>query len=227
MKLTAESTSVLTTVDGVPVRVWNARTESGAPVQLLVHRVGVERGSPAEAELVADLAEQNAPSFSAEGLSASLQLAGALARIARLESEVAESNGAIADVTRRLGEQLPEVDRDADALTLVQRIQDGWGATIVEAAFYRTQCARLATPDVYCTEDGDTVLRPGVDDFAPTFIQPGECCEVRGFTDHGPAWIARIPVPAGAETDDDATTQVYRTEAETRAALVRAREVAS
>lgn len=41
MKILIESTDKLTTMDGVPVRVWRGVTEGGAPCFVFVHRIGV------------------------------------------------------------------------------------------------------------------------------------------------------------------------------------------
>ena len=41
MKLTIESTENLTHIDGVPVRIWNAKTESGIDCFVFVHRIAV------------------------------------------------------------------------------------------------------------------------------------------------------------------------------------------
>lgn len=60
MKLTIESTDEITTIDGVPVRRWRGRTESGRPVDVFVHRVAT--ADPwAQAELDAVLAERSRP----------------------------------------------------------------------------------------------------------------------------------------------------------------------
>ncbi len=39
MKIAIESTKVLTSIDGVGVRLWLGKTESGIPVRVWVHRV--------------------------------------------------------------------------------------------------------------------------------------------------------------------------------------------
>lgn len=39
MKVQAESTDILTQINGVEVRVWNAVTEQGEQIFLFVHRV--------------------------------------------------------------------------------------------------------------------------------------------------------------------------------------------
>lgn len=39
MRLTIESTGTVTTIDGVPVRLWEGRTDSGRPVRVFVHRL--------------------------------------------------------------------------------------------------------------------------------------------------------------------------------------------
>jgi len=41
MRLTIESTDVLTELDSVKVRLWEGRTESGIPCKVFIHRVVV------------------------------------------------------------------------------------------------------------------------------------------------------------------------------------------
>jgi hypothetical protein len=41
MKITIESTDALTTIDRVPVRVWEGVTEDGIPCKVFVHRIAV------------------------------------------------------------------------------------------------------------------------------------------------------------------------------------------
>jgi hypothetical protein len=41
MKLFIEATDQLTTIDGVPVRVWRGETEDGVPCLAFVHRIVV------------------------------------------------------------------------------------------------------------------------------------------------------------------------------------------
>ena len=41
MKLQIEATEYVTEIDGVPVRLWEAVTESGVPCKVFVHRVAV------------------------------------------------------------------------------------------------------------------------------------------------------------------------------------------
>lgn len=60
MRLTIESTSVVTTIDGVPVRLWRGRTDRGHPVEVFVHLVGSD-DVDAQAELAAVLDEKTVP----------------------------------------------------------------------------------------------------------------------------------------------------------------------
>ncbi len=39
MKIMIESTDVITTIDGVPVRLWRGQTESGIAVRAFIHRI--------------------------------------------------------------------------------------------------------------------------------------------------------------------------------------------
>lgn len=41
MKITLESTSEITKVNGIPARIWEGKTESGIPVFALIAKVGV------------------------------------------------------------------------------------------------------------------------------------------------------------------------------------------
>jgi hypothetical protein len=61
MKITIENTSRLTSVNGVPARVWEGATDSGIPVICLVTRVAVKNGLPT-AQFEAELKEQKPPS---------------------------------------------------------------------------------------------------------------------------------------------------------------------
>lgn len=60
MKLTLESTTKITEVNGVPARVWEGTTDSGIPVFALVTRVAVHRDHDSAA-FDAELAEHRAP----------------------------------------------------------------------------------------------------------------------------------------------------------------------
>jgi len=42
MKITMESTSQLTEINGVPARVWEGKTERGVPVTCFITRVAVQ-----------------------------------------------------------------------------------------------------------------------------------------------------------------------------------------
>lgn len=60
MKLTIEPTGHLTRLDGVPVRLWEGRTESGRPVWVFVHRISTA-DDQARAELDRALVECEPP----------------------------------------------------------------------------------------------------------------------------------------------------------------------
>lgn len=49
MKIAIESTGTITTIDGVPVRAWEGRTESGIACLVLVHQLVVRDGEDTEA----------------------------------------------------------------------------------------------------------------------------------------------------------------------------------
>lgn len=60
MKLTIESTDQITQLDGVPVRVWQGRTEAGVPCIMFVHRIAVAN-SVDQSQFDKELAEQLPP----------------------------------------------------------------------------------------------------------------------------------------------------------------------
>lgn len=60
MKITIESTSKLVTLDGVPARVWQGKTETGIPVACFITRIAVDRAENC-AEFERELTEHAAP----------------------------------------------------------------------------------------------------------------------------------------------------------------------
>ena len=60
MRIQIESTDLLTTMDGVPVRLWNGTTEGGVPCKVFVHRLAVAAFEDAE-QFDRELAEQLPP----------------------------------------------------------------------------------------------------------------------------------------------------------------------
>ena len=63
MKITIESTSHITTLNGVPARIWEGVTETGVRVHCYVTRIAVPNDHPAEQERFArELQEHKAPS---------------------------------------------------------------------------------------------------------------------------------------------------------------------
>jgi hypothetical protein len=48
LKIIIESTDKLTTIDGVPVRVWEGVTQSGTRCVVLVHRIAVDQAEDTE-----------------------------------------------------------------------------------------------------------------------------------------------------------------------------------
>ncbi len=61
MKIQIESTDEITTLDGVPCRVWRGTTERGIDCFVFVHRIAVHKADDA-AEFEAELAEMDTPS---------------------------------------------------------------------------------------------------------------------------------------------------------------------
>lgn len=60
MKITIESTDMLTHIDGVPVRLWVGVTEQGTACKVFVHRVAVHNNHDAE-QFEKELKEQIQP----------------------------------------------------------------------------------------------------------------------------------------------------------------------
>lgn len=60
MKITIESTDQITTLDGVPCRVWKGATEAGVECVVFVHRLAVHKDQDA-AQFERELAEQLPP----------------------------------------------------------------------------------------------------------------------------------------------------------------------
>lgn len=63
MKITIESTSHITEVNGVPARVWQGRTESGVDIICFITRVAIDKDEKKTEEFIKDLAEQSPPAF--------------------------------------------------------------------------------------------------------------------------------------------------------------------
>jgi hypothetical protein len=61
MKITIESTSHMTEINGVPARVWEGHTERGVPVICCITRLAVHEDADA-GELERDLKEVRPPS---------------------------------------------------------------------------------------------------------------------------------------------------------------------
>ena len=60
MKATIESTNMLTSLDGVPVRVWEGITENGVIFKAFIHRIAVSQYGDS-AELERELKEELPP----------------------------------------------------------------------------------------------------------------------------------------------------------------------
>lgn len=61
MKIKIESTTKIVTVNGVPARIWEGKTESGISVHCYVTRIAVARDADAS-EFERELQEHKAPS---------------------------------------------------------------------------------------------------------------------------------------------------------------------
>lgn len=60
MQLLLEKTDILTTIDGVPVRLWKGTTDTGLQVSVFVHRIVVEQNM-GQLQLERELELQSAP----------------------------------------------------------------------------------------------------------------------------------------------------------------------
>lgn len=60
MELQIKATDQITTLDGVPVRVWEGHTASGIPCKVFIHRIAVHKDEDA-AEFDRELREQLPP----------------------------------------------------------------------------------------------------------------------------------------------------------------------
>lgn len=60
MQIAIESTDQLTTMDGVPVRVWDGVTAGGVKCKVFVHRIAVHKDADAS-QFDQELQEQLAP----------------------------------------------------------------------------------------------------------------------------------------------------------------------
>lgn len=67
MKITIEPTSKTIEIDGVPARIWEGETESGAPVMCFVTRISPLTHDPeVNAQFARELEEKRRPSVVAE-----------------------------------------------------------------------------------------------------------------------------------------------------------------
>jgi hypothetical protein len=60
MKITIESTNTVTKIDGVPVRLWEGKTESGTPCKVFTHRLAVARAEDCS-QFERELQEMSSP----------------------------------------------------------------------------------------------------------------------------------------------------------------------
>jgi hypothetical protein len=65
MKILMESTDQITSLDGVPVRVWQGTTEAGVPCKVFVHRLAVA-SSEDSAQFDEELRQQLPPGRSVD-----------------------------------------------------------------------------------------------------------------------------------------------------------------
>lgn len=62
MKITIESTTKITELNGVPARIWEGKTESGIKVHCFVTRIAIDKEEKRANEFQNELQEQKAPS---------------------------------------------------------------------------------------------------------------------------------------------------------------------
>ena len=67
MKATLESTSKIVSVNGVPARIWEGKTEKGTRFMAFITRVAVPEGLD-QAEFTTELKETAVPSADAESI---------------------------------------------------------------------------------------------------------------------------------------------------------------
>lgn len=68
MKITVESTTKITHLNGVPARIWEGQTESGIKVHCYITRVAIDKNEPRIEEFQKELQEQKAPSAEVEAI---------------------------------------------------------------------------------------------------------------------------------------------------------------
>ena len=62
MKITIESTTKITHLNGMPARVWEGQTESGIKIHCYITRVAIDKDEPRAEEFEKELKEQKVPS---------------------------------------------------------------------------------------------------------------------------------------------------------------------
>jgi hypothetical protein len=67
MRITIESTSKVVTLNGLPARIWEGKTDSGIPCHVYVTRIAVDRDDDS-AEFERELQEHKPPSEEIEAI---------------------------------------------------------------------------------------------------------------------------------------------------------------
>ena len=62
MKITIESTTKITELNGVPTRIWEGTTEGGIKVHCFITRIAIDKDEKRANEFEKELKEQKAPS---------------------------------------------------------------------------------------------------------------------------------------------------------------------
>jgi hypothetical protein len=74
MKITIESTTKIVSVNGVPARIWEGKTESGIDVHCYITRIAIDENDPRKGEFQHELMECKKPSPEIEAIPARLIL---------------------------------------------------------------------------------------------------------------------------------------------------------
>lgn len=74
MKITIESTTKITDLNGVPARIWEGKTDSGIKVHCFITRVAVDHDEKNIDQFQKELRQQKAPSTDIEAYPASMIL---------------------------------------------------------------------------------------------------------------------------------------------------------
>lgn len=66
MKITIESTTKITKLNGVSARIWEGKTKTGIKVHCFITRIAIDKNETRATEFESELQEQKAPSKEVE-----------------------------------------------------------------------------------------------------------------------------------------------------------------